>query len=475
MGVIQTVFSWFVTNILSKPEFFVGLIVLIGYLLLKKTWYESIAGFLKAVVGYMILNVGADGLVTTFRPILAGLRDRFHLSAAVIDPYFGLNAVNEALKTIGLTTSWTMTALLIGFIFNILLVLARKLTKMRALFITGHIMVQQATTIAWIVFFTMPNYRNVVGAIIIGALVGLYWAVASNLTIGITQDLTGGAGFAIGHQQMLGVWLAAKLAPKIGNKKKNIESLKLPGWLEIFNDNTVSTSILMTLFFGIIMTVLGQDYLQQTDAANFTAGLSFPIYIFSKSLSFAVYLSILMSGVRMFVSELTQSFQGISNKILPGAVPAVDVAATYGFAPANVVLFGFIVGAIGQFIAIMGLIVFHSPVLIITGFVPVFFDNAAIAVFANKFGGTRAAVILSFFAGIIEVLGGAFAAMFFDLSKFGGWHGSIDFELMWPWVGVLFKYAGIIGVIIVVLLMFAVPQLQYHFAKDKQAYNEGLQ
>ena len=46
----------------------------------------------------MILNVGAGGLVTTFRPILAALKTKFELNAAVIDPYFGLQAVDEAIK-----------------------------------------------------------------------------------------------------------------------------------------------------------------------------------------------------------------------------------------------------------------------------------------------------------------------------------------------------------------------------------------
>lgn len=45
--------------------------------------------FLKATVGYFILTVGSGGLTNTFRPILAGLSDRFGLNAVVIDPYFG--------------------------------------------------------------------------------------------------------------------------------------------------------------------------------------------------------------------------------------------------------------------------------------------------------------------------------------------------------------------------------------------------
>ena len=43
---------------------------------------------IKAVVGYMILNVAAGGLVSNFRPVLAALGDRFRLQAAVIGSIF---------------------------------------------------------------------------------------------------------------------------------------------------------------------------------------------------------------------------------------------------------------------------------------------------------------------------------------------------------------------------------------------------
>ncbi|GAB1612557.1 PTS ascorbate transporter subunit IIC [Mammaliicoccus lentus] len=475
MDIFIKSFEWFSNNILSKPEFFIGIIVFVGYALLKKKIYECFAGFIKATVGYMILMVGAGGLVTTFRPILAGLGERFGLKAAVIDPYFGLNAVDGALKSIGLTTSYTMMALLVGFLLNILLVLFKKFTKIRTLFITGHIMVQQASTVTWLVFFAFPEFRDVSGAIMVGVIVGLYWAVGSNLTVGPTQRLTNNSGFAIGHQQMFAIWLVDKIAPKLGNKDKNLENIKLPKWLSIFHDNIVATGTLMLIFFGTILLILGEDFLRTMDPKKFPETLSFFTYILSSSLSFAVYLAILMMGVRMFVSELTNSFQGISNKILPGSLPAVDCAASYNFTPQNAILFGFICGSIGQFITIIGLLVFKSPILIITGFVPVFFDNATIAVFANKVGGTRAALICSFLCGVLQVTIGAIAVMIFDLYKFGGWHGNIDFELVWPGFGLLMNHLGVFGYALIIAILIAIPQLQYLRAKDKASYEAGLE
>ena len=236
----------------------------------------------------------------------------------------------------------------------------------------------------------------------------------------------------------------------------------------MFSDNVVSTSVLMFVFFGIIMVVLGEDFMRGIDD-TFTATTAFPFYIFSKALSFTVYLNVLQAGVRMFVAELTESFKGISDKLLPGAIPAVDCAVSYGFAPANAVTVGFFCGAIGQFLAIAGLLVFHSPVMIIAGFVPLFFDNASIAVYANHRGGVKAAVILSFCSGIIQVLGGALCAALLQLVAFGGWHGNFDFSTIFLAVSYVVKYLKVPGVIICVIAMLIIPQIQYR-RSDKEKY-----
>ncbi|PRX35538.1 PTS system IIC component (L-Asc family) [Orenia metallireducens] len=474
MSVMYKFFELFTNNILTQPHFFIGLLVFIGYALLKRPLYESFAGFIKAAVGYLILGVGAGGLVVTFRPILAGLNGRFNLNAAVIDPYFGLNAANSAIESIGSTTSYMMIALLVGFGWNMLLVLFRKYTKVRTLCITGHIMIQQAATITWLVFLSFPQFRNMQGVILTGLLIGTYWAVFTNLTVEPVKDLTDGCGgFAVGHQQMFGVWLVDKLAPKIGNKDKSIDNLELPGWLAIFNDNVVATGTLMLVFFGTLMVILGAPYLREIDP-SFKVSTAFPTYIITKSLKFAVYLQILMLGVRMFVAELTESFQGISETVLPGSVPAIDCAAVYSFSSPNTILFGFIFGLIGQLIAIAGLLVFKSPIMIITGFVPVFFDNATLAVFANKKGGIKAAAVLTFCSGIIQVLGGAFAAAYFKLYKFGGWHGNFDFDTLWPVIGVAINKLALPGVFITIVLMLVIPHLQYRRDTNKEEYFEVI-
>ena len=86
MNILMSAWSYFATNILQQPAWMIGLIVLVGYVLLKKPWYDVLGGTLKAVIGYMILAVGSSGLVNNFRPVLVGLGERFNLDAMVSTP-----------------------------------------------------------------------------------------------------------------------------------------------------------------------------------------------------------------------------------------------------------------------------------------------------------------------------------------------------------------------------------------------------
>ena len=478
--VLGPIWEFFSTNILRNAPFMIGFITMIGYILLKKKWYDVLGGTLKAIIGMLILNVGSGGLVSTFRPILAGLKDRFNLTATVIDPYFGQNAVTAGVEeTFGAGFSQVMILLLIAFIVNILLVRFNKITKCRSLFTTGHVQVQQAATAYWLILFALPGLwqggiKTVPMLIIMSIILGAYWAVGSNLTVKPMQELTDGAGFAIAHQQMFGIRLGYILADKLfgtngGKRKKEIKKvgdLELPGFFSIFNENMVCTAILMTVFFGIIMIIIGKPFFVAQGSLGESA--SFVMYILTTCLNFAVYLAILQLGVRTFVTELTASFQGIADKLLPASVPGVDCAVCYGFGDANAVTFGFLAGLTGQLIAIIALIIFKSPVLIICGFVPVFFDNATIGLVANEKGGLKACLCIPFLSGLIQVFGSALIAGWVGMAQYGGYLGMFDWATVWPAITVILKYLSYAGVAVVFVILMALPQIEYR--RDPKAY-----
>lgn len=475
MEFLMNAWSYFATNVLQQPAFMIGLIVILGYILLGKPWYDVFAGAIKAIVGYLILTVGSSGLVSNFRPVLVGLKDRFNMDAMVIDPYFGQNAVTAGVEEVfGKGFGQAMILLLIAFVVNILLVRFSKYTKLRALFTTGHVQVQQAATAYWLIMFACPLLltSDVKMLIVMALILGCYWAVGSNLTIKPCQEITDGAGFCLAHQQMFGIainyWLAEKLFGKKKNGKeiKKIDDLELPGFMSIFNENMVCTSILMLLFFGAVLVVLGRDYLI---AGGFLQeGASMVFYVIQTCLYFAVYLAILQLGVRTFVTELTQSFQGIADKLLPGSIPGVDCAVIFGFGAANAVPIGFLAGFVGQIIAIVILVVLQSPVLVICGFVPVFFDNATIGIFANEKGGIKAAIILPFISGLCQVFGSALIAGWVGMAAYGGYLGMWDWAVVWPVMTGLMKVLSYAGVALCVVGLLVIPQIQYRL--DKKGY-----
>ena len=488
MNILFSIWSFFATYILQKAPYMVGFLTLLGYCLMGKKWYDTLAGTLKAIIGMLILNAGSGGLTSNFRPILAGLKDRFNLTAAVIDPYYGQNAVQEGVEEVfGKGFSMAMQLLLIAFIVNILLVRFNKITKCRTLFTTGHVQVQQAATAYWLIMFALPGLKNDMALLAVMAVIlGAYWAVGSNLTVKPMQELSEGAGFAIAHQQMFGIrigyWAADKFfGEKKGRKIKKVGEMEMPGVFSIFNENMVCTAILMTVFFGVIMAIIGKPYF--VESGNLTESTNFVWWCFDKSLNCAVYLAILQLGVRTFVTELTASFQGIADKLLPSSIPGVDCAVCFGFGDSNAVTFGFLAGLVGQIIAIIILIVIGSPTIIICGFVPVFFDNATIGLVANEKGGLKACLIIPFLSGLIQVFGAALISGWVGLANYGGYLGMFDWDTVWPIMTVVMKFLGYAGVAIVVVALLAIPQIEYRMdpegyfliTEDYDAYVEHME
>ena len=54
------------------------------------------------------------------------------------------------------------------------------------------------------------------------------------------------------------------------------------------------------------------------------------------------------------------------------------------------------------------------------------------------------------------------------MAKFGGYVGNLDWATLWPALGILMKYLAVPGLILGVVLMLAIPQIQYR--KNKEHY-----
>lgn len=425
----MNVLNFILNQILGQTYILFPIIAFIGYLALGESKSKALAGAIKTSVGVLIMGQGASLLIKTFSSILTPVSDKFGMTGILLDTYSTMTQTNAAL---GDYASWAAYTMLGAFVVNLILVALRKYTKIKAVFLTGNVMLVQ-TAIATYIVYRFLHTGMFMTVLIASVITAVYWGIMSGILIKPVADITGVEDFTIGHQQMLGSWIAYKLAPKFGKKEDDVENVQFPEWLSLFQDNVVASSVVLLFFISILMFALGKDIV--TEMAGTTNWI---IFIFKTGLTLAVALYILLTGVRMFVSEIMASFQGISNKLLPGAVVAVDCAAIFSFSPKAVII-GFIGGAVGMVVGVIGLILIGSPMLIIPGFIPMFFDNATIGIFANKRGGWKAALIITFVAGIIQVIGSGFAAVAMGVNA---WQGSFDWATIWLGIIYILKFIG---------------------------------
>ena len=240
---------------------------------------------------------------------------------------------------------------------------------------------------------------------------------------------------ALGHTVGIGAWLSAVLGKFVGGKNpKSSEDIKISEKLSFLRDSNVITALTMGSLFiigAIVLMLKGTDVSKELIAAAGTQ--NFIIYSIIESIKFAAGIAVVLFGVRLFIGELIPAFKGISTKIVPGAVPAIDAPIVYPYAP-NAVIFGFLGAFIGGLIwmVILGNTVGYVfvPTMIV-----LFFHGAAAGVFGNLTGGYKGALLGGFIIATIVAIGQFYTVMYLlpsTIPDTAAWAADTDMFIIGP-------------------------------------------
>jgi PTS system ascorbate-specific IIC component len=418
MGVLD----FFTTNILRNPPVLLGIIAAIGLILQRKNIADIIKGSLTAAFGMLILNTGVGLIVGTISPI----------NSAFQKAITGKTAVANTLNDTTFTASFGGDVGLAMFFGLILHLLIARFTKVKTIFLTGHMLwwfpfifvaagVEAGLSGVWVVVF---------GAI----LSALYWSFMPWIMRKFIWDVTGDKSFLIGHPTGMLSIISGLVARKFGNKKHSTEDLNVPKSLSFFREISVTGATVIFIMYIIVAIII---------PSLITKGQNMIFESINQGITFGAGLLVMLYGVRLLINQIVPAFQGISQKLIPGSVPAFDVPVLFNYRP-NAVIIGFIVAMTTSTIMIIianALNIFG--VILIPLVVTSFFEMGGAAIVGEGQGGLRGSIIGTIVSAIVMVgVMGVSVVIYNDTIQnwmlvFGGNDFSI-FGSIAKWIGSLF-------------------------------------
>lgn len=444
-------------DILSQPAFLMGLISMFGLLALRKKTDKVIIGTLKPILGYLMLSAGAGVIQANLGPLADMIQTGFNITGVVPN--------NEAITSIAQQVLGveTMSILIVGLFVNLLIA---RFTKYKYVFLTGHHSFFMACLMSAVLQNANMDSTMLValGGFIMGACSSILPAISQKYTLKVTD----GEELAMGHFGSLGYFVSAFVGSKVGKAEDSTENLNLPESLSFLRDSTLTTAITMLVFYLIAAIAAGPEYV-----ATLSGGQNYIVFAIMGAFNFAVGVTIVYNGVRMILSELIPAFQGISQKLIPNAIPAVDCAVFFTYAPTAVIL-GFICSFIGGLIGmfILGGI---GAVLIIPGLVPHFFCGATAGIYGNATGGKRGCIVGSFVNGLMLAFLPALVLPVLGTLGFANTtFGDVDFAVIGIGLGNAINFLSANGVYLIVGILALVILIPSFIKTKNKVINNDM-
>lgn len=389
----MNILMYLINNVFNQAVFVIGMVVFLGMLVQKTELSKIIASTVKTMIGFLLINTGGQTLGVALLPLQPMLIKVFHLQVKVQD----LGAAQaESLGDIG---SEMALIFALGFLMNIFLA---RITKFKYVHLSAHVSFFYSGLIAAALKF--GTNLSFLPLVLLGAvLLGSYMTFTCAYVAPLMKNIKGGEGFTLAHSSSSGVWLAAKIGGLVGNKEQDLEDIKIPKRLNFLREMTIALTVVMTFMFFLISLISGPGWVMQ----NVSEGRDIITFSLLNGLQFGLWITVIITGVRMLLSEIIPAFHGIADKIIPNAMPGLDVPLLFPNHPTSVI-FGFLVSLAAGFVGMGILGVMNYPVVVFPALIPTFFTGAVTAIFGNSTGGIRGAFAGSFLNGMILIIGQAF-------------------------------------------------------------------
>lgn len=423
----MSVIDYLANNIFKQPSLFMGFIACIGLVLQKKDFSQVIKGTFKTIIGVIVLFIGVNLIGTAVAPLSAAFSTLYALPES--NQFDG----GRAWLLLGEYGSVIGMVMVIAFVINLVVA---KFTPFKSVFLTGHIFFWMAYIF---VLAGVEGGLSGLGLIVFATVfLSLYIVLVPWLSKPVVKSITGSDAFTIGHTASLYLLLGHFIGKIIGDPKHSTEDLKLPKQLNMFKDTVIATSLIMFLVYIITGLIIGKEgrmdvYAPAVSAINTIGGMHYDLFTFSlmSGLTFGAGLMILLTGVRLMLGELIPAFKGISDKLIPDAIPALDVPMLFSFG-GNALMIGFVLSMVTSMATLLILArmgwLSYAVIPIVTA---CFYDVAPGAIAANAKGGRLAAVVTGVVGGIVLVVltAGSLAVLFNTAAGFVQLYGGNDFSL----------------------------------------------
>ena len=418
----------FLVEFLSTPSIVMGLVALIGLIAMRNRASDVITGTLKTILGFLVLSAGS----TVICGALANFNTMFNAAFGISGVVPEDNSLVAAVQTVlGFETPMIM---LFSFVINIILA---RITPFKYIFLTGHMMFSFAGTMAIVLDqLGVHGWAAIaIGSLIEGACMVIFPAIAQPFVRKVLKTDDVAFGFWGSSLVCLCGWFGKLVGKKDRDENDTWENVNVPKSISCLKDMSVLMSLVMIVVFLVTTIFAGKETM-----AAVTGGTNSIIFAIIQGLTFTAGILVLLQGVRMFLGEIVPAFKGISEKIVPGASPALDIPIFYSVGPVATTV-GFLSAMVGGLIATF--ISASMSVCVLPGVLGLFFMGGAAGVFGDKLGGKRGAVVAGLSLGFLFTIIVALAYPLIDVTRYGVdglWFASTDAII----VSVIMKLVGLL-------------------------------